>query len=263
MANVKSAEPGAKGARMMKLSFSHLSSGTLLLESILMPVGRRLEMLPPTKKDVLKSGASTCFILFETDCEMYAPLPLHGMQTSPGIYSDPAMPTPSDPLVRYGVDYVWQITRRGNRFTTKEQVEKFMENPEKVFYNAPKNAFRFCVQSAEAPTFREIAGRSLRDGQPDKLTITSGKRKNVEIDLDKRRKSVMNRPSAPGKYSKVPHPLFELSEEALPEGTPAEVIERAKRVFSCSVTRHSQQNYATAVRHLFDAEQKLGSVEIC
>ena len=117
MANISSAEPGSKG--------------TLIFESLLLPRNRPLEALPTVKKDVIKSGAATTFHLWKTECDMHEPLPLNGLQSSPGIYSDPGAATPSDALTRYGVDYVCQITRRGRSFATKEQVEQFMEHPKK------------------------------------------------------------------------------------------------------------------------------------
>ena len=106
--------------------------------------------------------------------------------------------------------------------------------------------------------FRPVSGTNVGRGRLDTLTLNDDKRKNVQIDLRKRRKASTNVPSAPAKYSVNAHPLFELAQEALPEGTPGHILEQAKRVFSCSITRQSQQNYATAVRHLADAECSLG-----
>ena len=49
-----------------------------------------------------------------------------------------------------------------------------------------------------------------------------------------------------------------MSVNALPVGTPESVVNRAKAVFSCSLSKNTQNNYATAIRHLYSAEAKLG-----
>ena len=67
-----------------------------------------------------------------------------------------------------------------------------------------------------------------------------------------------NSSSAESKFSPNPHPFFRLSPSALPPGTPNIVLEQARAAFSCSISKNTQQNYATSVRHLKDAELAMG-----
>ena len=86
-----------------------------------------------------------------------------------------------------------------------------------------------------------------------------GKRRGFILDLDRRykAKSLPENKGRP-KYSITPHPLLRLSRLALPEGANQSTLEKAVKVFSSSVTIDTQSGYATAARHLFEAEKALG-----
>ena len=203
-------------------------------------------------------------IFRETDCFWFEPLPVHGLQTRPGLFTDPASPTPTDTVVRYSVDYVSQITRRGSFFTSPGQLEAYLEKPKKECWEVPDVAFRFPLSSSSSPTFSRISGNRQTDlplaatGQSGKRVYTRDKREGISMSKLRGKPNVSN---APGKYCVNPHPYFELSEEALPEGTPANLVVKAKETFSCSLTRGTQSNYATAVNHLRKAEVALGRLK--
>ena len=123
-------------------------------------------------------------------------------------------------------------------------------------------AFRFIVPSTESPTFSGVSGRAshITGGgiQPSRtIKIVDGKR-NVEIDLDRRKSVNVAQNNRKPDYCPTPHPFFLLAESALPEGTPAHILETARSAFSCSIKRQTQNNYSTGVRHLRKCEELLG-----
>ena len=201
----------------------------------------------------------------ESECFWYEPLPFHGLQTRPGLFTDPSSPTPTDTVVRYSCDYVGQITRRGGHFSTEDEFRAYMDKPTKEVWEEPELAFRFPLSSSQSPEFSSVTGNSTI-GVPmavtqesKRRTYTRDERKGISNDNFK---SKPNRPDAPGKYSVNPHPYFELSAEAFPEGTPDSIIAEGKQSFSSSITRKSQSNYATAINHLRRAEDVLGRLTI-
>ena len=136
-----------------------------------------------------------------------------------------------------------------------------MENPRGYYPPGPEGAFKFPVSSSEAPSFTKSSGISSTDerlSESGNLVINSGKHKGVVLNIANRRIKVNNASSAPSKFCKTPHPFFNLVSSALPEHTPEEYVSRAKESFSCSVSRNTMSNYATAVRHKLEAEAKLG-----
>ena len=202
-------------------------------------------------------------MLRETETLWNSPLQQYGLQSSPGLQFDPSVSPPTDAVVRFTVNYTIQDTRKGARFTSGEELEIYLSNPKGTYGGAPSNAFRFPVASSSAPPFSKPTGRLENNNGPQSqlgmLTFNYGKRKGVTIDLDQRRKEGrVNSSSADSKFSPKSHPFFLLSPDALPPGTPAIVLEQARAAFSCSVTMNTQQNYATSVRHLKDAEVAMG-----
>ena len=92
-----------------------------------------------------------------------------------------------------------------------------------------------------------------------KITIRHGKRADIVIDLQARaKKRPVNSNTGVDKYCPIPHPFFKLSESALPHGANPDMIKEAASLFSCSIAKRTQANYATAVRHLVKAEQEFG-----
>ena len=65
-------------------------------------------------------------------------------------------------------------------------------------------------------------------------------------------------PSAPPKYTEVPHRLLKLDKAVLPVGAPIEEYNRAVENFSSSITHETQKVYATTARHVLAAEERLG-----
>ena len=167
----------------------------------------------------------------------------------PGLYWEPSSSTPTDALVRFTLDYIFQVARRGSKFTSGEQVDSYLDNPRGVYPPIIAGAFKFPVASSSSPVFAKSSGSSSDDlpkfyGQSGKLTINSGKRMGLVIEVGKRRTG-SNSHTAPSKFCTEAHPYFDLVSSALPPGTPSDIILQAKKSFSCSVSRNTQQNYAT------------------
>ena len=197
--------------------------------------------------------------------DWHAPNSVNDLLTTPGFQLDPSFPVPSDAVVRFITSHITQQTRKGGRFSSGEELDKYIENPvgAEVYIAAPKNVFRFPISSTASPEFSKISGMQPcidhLNNQLGILVFNKGKRKGQSIDLQQRQmKRVSNSPSAAPKFSGTSHPFFELSPNALPPGTPELVLNQARASFSCSITKNSQSNYATAVRHKRDAEAKLG-----
>ena len=88
-----------------------------------------------------------------------------------------------------------------------------------------------------------------------------GKHKGLVLDLRRHRlnsRVSLPTPTAPPKYSTIPHPLLKLKGSALPPEASREDRERAIASFSSSVTKDTQKGYATAVRHYNAAHESLG-----
>ena len=222
-----------------------------------------MDSLPQHKKTVLKSGSATTLALWETELDWFNPLPLSGLETTPGLYVPDCETVgyPSDCSVRWMTQYALTMTRRGSAFTDPAQIATYLENPENIWLPSPP--FKFVVPSVESPHFVKPSGKSNGIVQSGKATIGHGKRKGLVIDLVKRRKveaeTRMPTNTAPPKYSKVPHPLFELSAAALPAEASEEELEIARGMFSASVTTGTAKDYATAVRHKMRAERRITS----
>ena len=245
MADLVSAEPGKKG--------------TLLLESLVLPEDTPFESLSPVKKEVLSRGSARSIVLWETEFSWFSPLPQFGLITTPGIWMDSSQPIPSDSTVRFGVSYVLQRSRKGDRFSSAAEVAKYLDNPTSFTPPAPSNAFKFIVPSTETPSFTATSGMSsfVNDEDNDQLgpSPVNNKRRKFSLAL---RGNAINPPTAPPKFSSTAHPYFELNKQALPPGTSTEIFNQARSAFSCSVSRNTQSNYATALRHLQKVESTLG-----
>ena len=83
-----------------------------------------------------------------------------GLQCSPGLHLDPAAPTPTDPMVRYAVSFIAQKTRVGARFSSGEQVQKYLQNPKGCYPDVPDNVYKFFIPSSSDPKFGKISGTS-------------------------------------------------------------------------------------------------------
>ena len=153
--------------------------------------------------------------------EWHEPLSLSGLETTPGLHvvDTNTVGYPSDCSVRFMSQYAFTMTRRGSFFSDPAQVAGYLEDPQNIWLPSPP--FKFIIPSAESPTFNKPSGKTSNVANTGKFTIKRGKRKGFQIDLNHstRRKSsvvkVIPSNSAPSKYSKVPHPLFELSSVAL------------------------------------------------
>ena len=234
------------------------SPGSILLESMILPEGVPLESLPQKKREVVNKSSCTTFVLWESPICWHQPEKTMGLSTTMGWFMDPSMPLPTDTMVRFATNYVMQSTRRGTRFTSGEQLDAFLENPRGYYMAAPAGAFKFVVPSSPTAEFREVSGVYNSSHVHHNISQSGNKVRSYGGYFKGQKDLATNSNSAPGKYVKEPHPYFFLSPSALPIGTPPGILNKAQESFSCSVSRNTQSNYATAVRHMKMAEAALG-----
>ena len=248
------------------------SPATLALESMIMTAGLTLESLSSEARSVVSSGSARTLLLWISNVSWYGPALVYDLVTSPGLYTregEYAL-TPSDTVLRWHLQLVLELTRRGD-YSDGEGWTKYMKAPFLVNSNTIL-PYNLIVPTSADPSFCKPSGRDYfikicQDGKiynvidNGTITISRGPRKGFRLDLGRRRRESLDRlpcPTAPSKYSPIPHPLMRLSRLALPLGASEEAIERAVSVFSMSVTKDTQAGYATSARHYIAAEKALG-----
>ena len=91
------------------------NNAKLVLESIVVPEGPNLENLPLESQKYLNSAACKTFFLWFCPLEWYGQCAKTGLHTTPGISQpdDSIFPGPSDHVVRYYLQWVMEMARRG------------------------------------------------------------------------------------------------------------------------------------------------------
>ena len=233
----------------------------LMLEGLVIPEGPVLESFSAGKKSVINSGAATSFGLWEVDLKWNAPLQREQLVTTPGLYMTDVESSGyvTESNLRWALQHCIALTRRGAQFDNGSQLVPYLNEPKRVFGTQPP--FKLVIWSQAEPVFQNVTGECglASTSQSGIIKINGGKRAGLVIDLKAREANKRsNKSTGRNKYSTVPHPLFRLDSTALPPGCTPDMVETATSLFSCAVTRKTQCNYATAVRHLLNAETLFG-----
>ena len=200
----------------------------------------------------------------------YGPSERCSLFTTPGIHlRNINLVPPSSILLRWYIQCALDRCRRGGHTTGEDWLE-YLEAPFPVLPEttvAYSFVYPTCIDAVSVQLSGEsqssnISSQMVPTGSHETIIINSGKRKGFELDLDRRRNAArinsLPKSTAPPKYCAVPHPLMKLSRSALPaEATDLE-WENAVSKFSCSVSKETQNKYATVARHLHASENKLG-----
>ena len=128
------------------------------MEALVLPEGTVMDQLKPAVREQLKRGSATTILLWEGEVEWYMPSPKEGLTTLPGLRVTDSI-FPSDPQIKYSVQYVMQTTRRGGNFKSAEEHELYFANPRPIYIASPP--FKFPVPSEEQPEFHKTAGNYL------------------------------------------------------------------------------------------------------
>ena len=109
------------------------TKASLIMEAIMVLEGPSLDSLPAAQCDLLKSAACKTLYLWHTPVSWYGPSEVTGMLTTPGIIfpdtDSDALPT--DPVVRFHIQWVMEQARRGD-FASGEEWEEYWRNPYRV-----------------------------------------------------------------------------------------------------------------------------------
>ena len=242
----------------------------LSFEAIVLRKDEVFEGLKADLKQKLEKGGSKTFWLWKTSALLYGPaVERVALGTTPGLCLKDGGEPPADPVVRWVVNWVFDLARKRAYVKNADEWNKYLESPymargEKVGYGF---VFSIASKPAVSKPEGEICGFVETLNYPaNKITIRSGKRKGLVLDLNQRKKPksmVLPIATAPSKFSTTAHPLLQLDRSALPPEVSAEVFDKAARNFSSSITHGTQIVYSTTARHVLGAEKILGRVFSC
>ena len=237
----------------------------LIFEGIILPEGKVLESLPMEARQTLEKAAAKTFLLWKVFLVPHCPSSLTGLPLTPGLYLKEDGNPPSDPAIRFALSWVTEFSRRRSHFKAAADYDGYIENP--VSAKAEKTKFAFVVESEANPNFTSKSGGSAQSNSANSITIWGGKRKGLVIDIERRKRArkcvSIPQPTAPPKFSTLPHPLLRLSRAALPAETPEEIYDKAVGHFSASVSHNTQTVYCTTAKHMAEAEKLLGMSFSC
>ena len=242
----------------------------LVFEAIVLPEDQTMETLPLETRQTLEKSAARTFLLWKKAVAPYCPSSITGLLLTPGLCVKEGSDVPTDPVIRFALTGVIELSLKRNHFKSLEDFTKYMESP--VLAKGERVKYQFVFKTAPNPLFTDISGEPSSILPSDKgsaklVTIWGGKRKGLVIDLERRkraRKSLkLPEPTAPPKFSTTPYPSLKLSRLALPPETPREDYERAVGNFSASISQNTQAVYCTTAKHVESAEEKLGRKFSC
>ena len=127
--------------------------GSLVLEAIVIPEGPVLENLVPEVKQILSSGACMTFYLWRCPMVWYMPSIRTVLPTTPGllIRDQDVFPPPSEALIRWQLQWIFQKTRRGG-YALSNSWEDYFKSPHLV-YPREMPPFNFVVNWSKSPSF--------------------------------------------------------------------------------------------------------------
>ena len=214
-----------------------------MFEAIVLPEGKNLEGLPIEARQTLEKSGARTFILWKSAVNPYLPSALTGLRTTPGLCTKEGADPPSDPVIRFALSWVMEMTLKRNHFKTVEDFTEYMKNP--VLAKGERMKYPFIYESVAHPVFVNVTGEPssgipTNQSSANFVTIWRGKRKGVVIDLDRRKRArgnkILPKPTAPPKFSTNPNPLLKLSRSVLPVETPLDLYEEAVGNFSASIS---------------------------
>ena len=124
----------------------------LVLEAMVLQEGGTFEGLQGEARQVLEKGACRTILLWKTSAEWFMPATVAGLPTTPGINLLGGTDAPTDPVIRWMICWILDLTRRGGHVTSAEAWWKYLKAPMKI--NAMKEAYRFIVDTGKRPEFK-------------------------------------------------------------------------------------------------------------